>query len=91
MTNSLKQALLAVVNGYDYNPGCSDLDDEQPIHVRMTLGDYRRIAAEADIYSPQAKLWDQCALCRCLVESDDAYRVDGVVFCSCACAQDALD
>jgi hypothetical protein len=32
----------AVTKGYDYNPGCSDLDDEQPIWVRMTLGDYRR-------------------------------------------------
>jgi hypothetical protein len=28
--------------GYDYDPGSSDLDDEQPIHVRMTLGDYRK-------------------------------------------------
>ena len=28
--------------GYDYNPGSSDLDDEQPIHVSMTLGGYRR-------------------------------------------------
>jgi hypothetical protein len=34
--------LRAVVAGYDYNPGDSDLDDEQPIHVRMTLGEYRR-------------------------------------------------
>jgi hypothetical protein len=34
--------LRAVAQGYDYNPGSSDLDDEQPIHVRMTLGDYRR-------------------------------------------------
>lgn len=32
----------AVKKGYDYNPGSSDLDDEQPIHVSMTLGDYRR-------------------------------------------------
>jgi hypothetical protein len=32
----------AVHAGYDYDPGSSDLDDEQPIHVRMTLGDYRR-------------------------------------------------
>jgi hypothetical protein len=34
----------AVVNGMDYDPGHSDLDDEQPIHVSMTLGDYRRAA-----------------------------------------------
>lgn len=32
----------AVVNGMVYDPGHSDLDDEQPIHVSMTLGDYRR-------------------------------------------------
>lgn len=34
----------AIKEGYSYNPGDSDLDDEQPIHVhaQMTLGDYRR-------------------------------------------------
>jgi hypothetical protein len=37
-------ALKAVVDGYDYNPGDSDLDNEQHISVRMTLGDYRRAA-----------------------------------------------
>ena len=31
----------AIVNGMVYDPGHSDLDDEQPINVRMTLGDYR--------------------------------------------------
>ena len=31
-----------VREGFDYDPGHSDLDDEQPIHVRMTLGDYRK-------------------------------------------------
>lgn len=36
--------LRAIVNGYDYNPGDSDLDNEQTIHVRMTLGDYRAAA-----------------------------------------------
>ena len=36
-------ALVVVRSGYDYNPGDSDLDDDQPIHVSMTLGDYRRI------------------------------------------------
>ncbi len=34
--------LVAVAKGYSYDPGDSDLDNEQPIHVRMTLGDYRR-------------------------------------------------
>ena len=32
----------AVKAGYDYNPGSSDLDNEQPIWVLMTLGDYRK-------------------------------------------------
>lgn len=32
----------AVANGYRYTPGDSDLDDEQPIQVLMTLGDFRR-------------------------------------------------
>jgi hypothetical protein len=35
--------LKLVKSGYDYNPGSSDLDDEQPISVSMTLGDYRKI------------------------------------------------
>ena len=34
--------LEAVLGGFIYDPGHSDLDDEQPIHVSMTLGDYRR-------------------------------------------------
>ncbi len=34
--------LKAVTAGYVYDPGSSDLDNEQPIHVRMTLGEYRR-------------------------------------------------
>jgi hypothetical protein len=34
--------LQAVCAGYTYDPGSSDLDDEQIIHARMTLGDYRR-------------------------------------------------
>ncbi len=34
--------LVAVTDGYTYDPGDSDLDDEQPINVRITLGDYRR-------------------------------------------------
>ena len=31
-----------IVSGFEYNPGHSDLDNEQPIHVSMTLGDYRK-------------------------------------------------
>lgn len=32
----------AVCNGFTTDPGTSDLYDEQPIHVSITLGDYRR-------------------------------------------------
>lgn len=39
---AVRLILRAILDGYDYNPGSSDLDDEQPINVRMTLGEYRR-------------------------------------------------
>ncbi len=39
--DSAQKLIAAVVAGMDYNPGHSDLDDAQPVHVRMTLGDYR--------------------------------------------------
>ena len=34
--------LQAIENGFTYDPGHSDLDNEQPITVHITLGDYRR-------------------------------------------------
>src|ERR1035438_9729834 len=34
----------AVLLGFSPDPGTSDLDNEQPIFVRMTLGDYRAAA-----------------------------------------------
>jgi hypothetical protein len=42
LSRDVYPVLKAVRAGYDYNPGDSDLDDEQPIYVRMTLGNYRR-------------------------------------------------
>lgn len=33
------------VDGFKPDPGTSDLDNEQPIHVRVTLGDWRRARA----------------------------------------------
>lgn len=42
LADNVQPLLDAVVDGYSYDPGSSDLDNEQPIHVRMTLGDYRR-------------------------------------------------
>ena len=42
LISNVSPILIAVCDGYDYDPGDSDLDDEQPITVRMTLGEYRR-------------------------------------------------
>jgi hypothetical protein len=42
LMRELKILLTTIRTGYDYNPGDSDLDSEQPIHVRLTLGDYRK-------------------------------------------------
>lgn len=42
----IRAALLAVkpfVDGFTYNPGHSDLDNEQPIHITVTLGDWRKL------------------------------------------------
>jgi hypothetical protein len=39
----LPDLIKKILAGYDYNPGSSDLDDEQPISVSMTLGDYRQL------------------------------------------------
>ena len=36
-------ALQPFLDGYNYNPGDDDLDNEQPISIRVTLGDYRRL------------------------------------------------
>ena len=35
-----------IAAGFEYDPGHSDLDNEQPIHVRMTLGDWREAAGK---------------------------------------------
>lgn len=42
LANNVQPLLIAFVDGYSYDPGDSDLDNEQTIHVRMTLGDYRK-------------------------------------------------
>jgi hypothetical protein len=42
LSRDVLPVLQSVCAGYKYDPGSSDLDDEQPINVRMTLGDYRR-------------------------------------------------
>jgi hypothetical protein len=53
---SIGRILNVIKKGYAYDPGDSDLDDEQPISVDMTLGDYRTAArllnvVEEDLYS----------------------------------------
>ena len=42
LSRDVYPVLEAVSKGYLYDLGDSDLDDEQPITVRITLGDYRR-------------------------------------------------
>lgn len=42
LANNVQPILQAITDGYRYTPGDSDLDNEQPINVRMTLGEYRR-------------------------------------------------
>jgi hypothetical protein len=32
----------AVCEGFTPDPGTSDLDDEQPVHITIPLGEYRR-------------------------------------------------
>jgi hypothetical protein len=44
--NLLAKELKLVLAGFEEDPGTSDLDDEQPISVSITLGDYRRIRRE---------------------------------------------
>lgn len=34
-----------IVEGFVYDPGHSDLDNEQPISINITLGDYRMASA----------------------------------------------
>jgi hypothetical protein len=38
---TLARLMRVIVKGYHTDPGNSDLDNEQPIFVSMTLGDYR--------------------------------------------------
>ena len=55
----MEKIIAAVVSGFTYDPGHSDLDDEQPINVRMTLGDWRK----ARLLSAQPEKRDSAQLC----------------------------
>lgn len=41
--SALTEAAKPFRDAFNYDPGHSDLDNEQPIHVRVTLGDWRRL------------------------------------------------
>lgn len=43
---SLYHAAKKIRDAFDYNPGHSDLDNEQPIFIHTTLGDWRRLNYE---------------------------------------------
>jgi len=53
----LNDLIHCIIAGFSYDPGSSDLDDEQPIWVRMHLGDYRRACRAAYHYG------DPCRYC----------------------------
>jgi hypothetical protein len=41
--SNLFNAARKICESFIYDPGHSDLDDEQPIHIHCTLGDWRRL------------------------------------------------
>lgn len=40
---TLKQAAEKIRDAFTYDPGHSDLDNEQPITIHVTLGDWRKL------------------------------------------------
>jgi hypothetical protein len=42
VAHEARHIINAVCLGFNADPGHSDLDDSQPITIRLTLGDYRR-------------------------------------------------
>ncbi len=42
ISKSIEMIVKAVRDGFESDPGTSDLDDEQPVHVRVELGVWRR-------------------------------------------------
>lgn len=41
--DELKEMAAVIRDAFKYDPGHSDLDNEQPIHISVTLGDWRRL------------------------------------------------
>ena len=42
MVVAVSPILVAIRDGFTPDPGTSDLDNEQPIHITIPLGEYRR-------------------------------------------------
>lgn len=40
---NLVEAAAKIRDAFEYDPGHSDLDDEQPITIHVTLGDWRKL------------------------------------------------
>lgn len=40
---TLYEAAKVIRDAFDYNPGHSDLDNDQPITITITLGDWRKL------------------------------------------------
>jgi len=40
-TADLRRVLRPFIEGFNYDPGHGDLDNEQPIHITVMLGDWR--------------------------------------------------
>ena len=41
--DDLETAAKRIRDAFNYNPGHSDLDDEQPVHISVRLGDWRNL------------------------------------------------
>ena len=55
---SLEAIARKICDSFTYDPGHSDLDNEQPIALHITLGDWRRLHYElSSTQSPEAGAW----------------------------------
>lgn len=53
---SLYHAAKKIRDAFTYDPGHSDLDNEQPIFIRTTLGDWRRLHYELQRVEQEAAM-----------------------------------
>jgi hypothetical protein len=52
---SLYTAAKKIRDAFKYDPGHSDLDNDQPIHIFTTLGDWRRLHYELQRVEHEAR------------------------------------